>query len=135
MPCHILLMVGGVPTRLSLLPPLGGRLVYTLAYLAVGSLPWQHDSEAHAELKKPEMLKDASQLRRVLTESGVASAHEAGLHEATDALQALWAEVVRCRGDNNGRGASVDYDTCLAALRGVRGGEEEEVKAPFDWDI
>ena len=111
--------------------------MYTLAYLAVGSLPWQGESDADTELMKREVLRDSCQLRHMLTGSDVTSGRGDGdeLHDAADALQTLWAEVVRCRGGKNGLGASVDYDACLAALHGVRGGEEEEVKAPLNFDI
>ena len=102
-------------------------LVYTLAYLAAGGLPWEGLPEAEvAQLKK-----------RAMTE---------GCHVFTDpihsptvatALRTIWAEVTRCRGDGRGpvgspsRASNVDYGACMAALRSGVDGKED---VPYDWE-
>ena len=89
-------------------------LVYTLAYLAAGGLPWDDLPEPEvAELKKRAITEGS----HVFTDT---------IHSATvaTALQAMWVEVMRCRGDGRepvgspSRAANVDYDVCIAALRG-----------------
>ena len=89
-------------------------LVYCLAYLASGALPWERKPLARAAFMKRRMLAgadgcstlmDACEAQR-LTEDVHAT-------ETVEALQALWTEVVA--GQETG---AVDYDACLAALEG-----------------
>jgi len=95
-------------------------LVYTLAYLAVGQLPWTEASCATAAAMKRQLLADGCDA--LLDTCPLADVMMSGGHCADVAypLHALWAEVVRCHGHGHGhgRGASVDYDACFAALGG-----------------
>jgi len=132
-------MLKGTPTFASLAAHYSRRpmrpvddiesLVYTLAYLAAGGLPWEDlDEPSVAAMKKLAITEGC----RVFT---------GPIHSSTlaAALEAMWAEVMRCRGDGRepvgspSRAANVDYEICLAALRG---GVEEplHVDAPFDWE-
>jgi hypothetical protein len=86
-------------------------LAYVLAFLAAGSLPWQGQPDAVALSMKRELLTGRSAL-------------ECG--EAAAALQALWAEVMRCHA-----GASLDYEACMAAL----GGSDAEVDTFSEWSF
>ena len=92
-------------------------LVYCLAFLASGGLPWQHKRHAKALAMKRRMVTDGCEL---MTDSCAAERLTEDVHsrETADALQALWAEVVVC----HEAGDDVDYDACLAALRGAPGG-------------
>ena len=79
-------------------------LLYTLAYLAAGSLPWQgEDADAVASAKR-ELLVEGVGAVAALTDGVECPA-------AAAALRALYAEVVRAS-----RVGAVDYATCLAAL-------------------
>ena len=91
-------------------------LAYVLTYLAAGSLPWKRKSDAVALSMKQELLESTGARPEKLTKDVHCST-------AAPALQALWAEVRRCHGD----GTRVDYDACLAALRG--GASELEAEA------
>jgi serine/threonine protein kinase len=103
-------------------------LMYTLAYLAAGSLPWQGLPDSQV----------ASMKHRVLVE-GPWILSDGYLKwtspKVVAALHALWAEVMRCRGDGREEGRvpveSINYDACLAIMRG---GSEEMGEAPFDWE-
>ena len=110
-------------------------LVYCLAFLASGGLPWRHKRHAKVLAMKRRMVSEGCEL---MTDSCAAERLTEDVHsrETADALQALWAEVVA--GHETGDG--VDYDACLAALRGSgrSGGdggdaEEEEEELPYDW--
>eukprot|EP00908_Phaeocystis_cordata_P005307 Transcript_15786.p1 GENE.Transcript_15786~~Transcript_15786.p1 ORF type:complete len:350 (+),score=121.62 Transcript_15786:99-1148(+) len=107
-------------------------LVYTLAYLAAGELPWQDESDSFAASLKWKML--AYGCDEVLTDGGGSLAEYVHSAEVAGVLRALWAEVVRCRHDGSwwreGVNVDYDYDACLAALRGEEGG----VEAPLDWE-
>lgn len=97
-------------------------LVFTLAFLTKGSLPWQGKPDVAAFWK-----------RELLTSSDAAAKLTEGLECATAAaaLQELLAEVRRCHGDGTegSAGASLNYEACLAAL----GGETwEEAEAEND---
>jgi serine/threonine protein kinase len=107
-------------------------LVYTLAYLAVGGLPWQGESGFRAMAMKRRMLRDGC---GVLTDARYAASDlgaDPTPFQAIEALEALWAQVVRSNGESGveARGPNVDYDACLAALGG--GAEEEEAGIPID---
>ena len=86
-------------------------LAYTLAFLAAGRLPWHSQpADAMASTKRELLLASGSGTAAALTE-GV------GCAMATAALEALYAEVRRCQGEEEGgSSASVDYETCLAAF-------------------
>jgi len=99
-------------------------LVYTLAYLAAGRLPWDEALRAEAsaetaECSQPSLLS-ADIKRQLLTGSGTAVSLTADVECATAAaaLQALYAEVRCCQGERGEgtAGASIDYEACLAAL-------------------
>ena len=86
-------------------------LVYNLAYLATGSLPW-HDQPAElmAATKKKLLTSGGSAVTAALTD-GVDCATTAA------ALEALYEEVRRCHGERREGGSpSVDYDVCMAIL-------------------
>ncbi|EOD40345.1 hypothetical protein EMIHUDRAFT_222785 [Emiliania huxleyi CCMP1516] len=79
-------------------------LLYTLAYLAAGRLPWQgEDADAVASAKR-ELLVEGVGAVAALTDGVECPA-------AAAALRALHAEVVRAS-----RVGAVDYAICLAAL-------------------
>lgn len=87
-------------------------LVYTLAYLAAGSLPWHDQPAALMASTKRELLKSSSSTATALTD-GVDSATIAAT------IQALYEEVKRCQSERReGGSASVDYDACYAILGG-----------------
>lgn len=87
-------------------------LVYTLSYLAAGSLPWKGRPDSHTLSMKRELLMDGGVPAGLTGDVGCAA--------SVAALEALWAEVRRCNGSGHeGTGTSVDYDACLAALGGV----------------
>ena len=94
-------------------------LVYTLAFLAVGSLPWTDQSYSCAVRMKQQMLTDGS---GVLTDACPISdlMRDGHCPDVADALRMLWAEVVRGqgRGHGHGRDARIDYEACLATLGG-----------------
>ena len=80
-------------------------LVWGLAYLAAGSLPWQgEDADAVASAKR-ELLVEGVGAVAALTDGVECPA-------AAAALRALHAEVVRASREHG----AVDYATCLAAL-------------------
>ena len=93
-------------------------LLYTLAYLAAGRLPWEDQPfEALAATK-----------RQILSDGGTAAALTSDVECAATAaaLEALYAEIRRCQGHGERReqelqqddsAARVDYEACLAALR------------------
>ena len=87
-------------------------LVFTLAYLARGSLPWQGQPDLAATWK-PGLLET----------SDAAAELTAGIQCATTAaaLEALLAELRRCHADGSG----ISYDACLAALGGETWSEAE----------
>ncbi|KOO27480.1 hypothetical protein Ctob_004234 [Chrysochromulina tobinii] len=93
-----------------------------------GSLPWQGLPDSQV----------ASMKHRVLVE-GPWILSDGYLKwtspKVVAALHALWAEVMRCRGDGREEGRvpveSINYDACLAIMRG---GSEEMGEAPFDWE-
>ena len=90
-------------------------LAYTLTYLAAGSLRWQGRPDALVTSMKRELLMGSSSATPPQLTKDVRCA------TAAAALEALWAEVRRCNGDDGGEGsagASVDYEACLAALGG-----------------
>ena len=82
-------------------------LVYTLTYLAAGSLPWHGQPAALTTSIKREMLTSRSSVVAALTD-GV------DCPTCTQALQALYAEVRRCH--QSGSGAEIDYEACLAVF-------------------
>ena len=88
-------------------------LVYCLAYLASGTLPWERKPPRRAESLKRRMLTDGCS---TLTDSCTAERLTEDVHaaETVEALQALWTEVVA--GHENG--GQVDYAACEAALSG-----------------
>ena len=88
-------------------------LVYMLAYLASGTLPWERKPPRRAESLKRRMLTDGCS---TLTDSCTAERLTEDVHaaETVEALQALWTEVVA--GHENG--GQVDYAACEAALSG-----------------
>jgi len=90
-------------------------LVYTLTYLAAGSLPWQGQPAELAASMKQELLTGSDSAAATQLTRDVRCA------TAAMALQALWLEVRRCHGDDEGEGsagADVDYEACVAALSG-----------------
>lgn len=84
-------------------------LVYTLAFLAAGRLPWHGQPAELVMSTKRELLLMSSSS----SAAGAALTDDVGCASVAAALQALYAEVRRCRG---GEGGSVDYEACLAAL-------------------
>ena len=84
-------------------------LVYCLAYLASGSLPWMHKRVSRAAFMKRKMLLDGCCASLV---------EDVPAQRAAEALQALWAEVVRSRQQRAGREVRtvIDYDACFAAF-------------------
>jgi len=86
-------------------------LVYCLAFLAAGHLPWERKPHSRALFWKRKMVTDGCE---VLTDSCAAERLTEEIHstEAAMALQALWAQVVEC----HSTAAAVDYEACLAAL-------------------
>ena len=86
-------------------------LVYCLAYLAAGSLPWERKPPRRAAFMKRRMLTDGCS---TLLDSCAAERLTENVHAAAtvEALQAVWAEVQAAHED----GGSVDYDACLEAL-------------------
>ena len=125
-------MLKGTPTFASLAAHYSRRpmrpvddiesLVYTLAYLAVGGLPWE-------DLPEPDV---ASMKKAAITEGCHIFTDRIHSASLADALHAMWAEVMRCRGDGRepvgspSRAANVDYDACHAALM--------DFDVPYDWE-
>lgn len=105
-------------------------LVYTLAYLAVGTLPWTGEPFVDAARMKHQMLTDGCEL---LTDTCPIAEIVGDGHcpDVGHALEGLWAEVTRCqgRGHGHGRHALVDYDACLAALSCGCGAQEAAEEA------
>jgi len=104
-------------------------LVYTLAYLAAGGLPWQGQPCSCAASSKRAMLTHGCEQLVGAGEGGSLSAY---VHspELAEMLGALWEQVRRCHHDAS-RGANfVDYEACLAAL-----GAADEYDVPFDWEL
>ena len=94
-------------------------LVFTLAYLARGNLPWQGKPDV-AALWKRDLLASSDAATKLTSDLQCAT--------AAAALEALLAEVRRCH-DDGSEGASLSYEACLAAL----GGETwEEAEAESD---
>lgn len=87
-------------------------LVFTLAYLARGSLPWQGKPDL-AAVWKPGLLETSDAAAELTADIPCAT--------ATAALEALLAELRRCHAD----GAELSYDACLAALGGETWSEAE----------
>lgn len=97
-------------------------LVYTLAYLAAGTLPWEGQPDTIACSMKRQLLEgDGS--GRELTD-GVRC------EVAAAVLRKLWAEVTRCHGVEGSAAGTVDYQACFAALGG--GGTGADVDADAD---
>ena len=102
-------------------------LVFTLAYLARGSLPWQGKPDL-AAVWKPGLLAGGSRgcswAAELIADIPCAT--------ATAALEALLAELRRCHAD----GAELSYDACLAALGGETWSEAEaEADALSELDL
>ena len=97
-------------------------LVYTLTYLAAGSLPWRGKPEQVANQIKCELLAGSGEAARLWS-----LADHVHCAATVAALEDLWVELRRCHGGGRkgAAGASVDYDACLAAL----GGGSFEVEA------
>ncbi len=80
--------------------------------MAAGKLPWHGEPDELVPTIKRELLTSSSPAA-ALTES-------IDCPTAAAALQALFAEVRRCRGkrreDAGAESASVDYEACMAAL-------------------
>ena len=87
-------------------------LVFTLAYLTRGSLPWQGKPDLAAAWK-PGLLETSDAAAELTADIPCAT--------ATAALEALLAELRRCHAD----GAELSYDACLAALGGETWSEAE----------
>lgn len=94
-------------------------LVYCLAYLAAGSLPWERKPPRRAAFLKRRMLTDGCS---TLVDSCAAESLTDDVHaaETADALQALWQQVVAAYDEPP---SALDYDACLACL-GATAGEE-----------
>lgn len=91
-------------------------LVYALAYLAQGGLPWARKRPARAAALKRRMLAEGTAARA--SPRAVASARlTEGVHDAAtaQALHAVWQQVAGAYEAPPGR-RHVDYDACLAAL-------------------
>ena len=88
-------------------------LVFTLAFLASGSLPWDQRRPEKAASMKRRLHSDGCEVlgewcaTHMLTEEVQSTA-------VANALQALWAEVTACRA--GGETGSVDYGACAVAL-------------------
>jgi serine/threonine protein kinase len=82
-------------------------LVYTLTYLAAGSLPWHGQPAALTTSIKRGLLTSRGSTVAALTD-GV------DCPTCTQALQALYAEVRRCH--QSCSGAEIDYEACLAVF-------------------
>lgn len=88
-------------------------LVYTLTYLATGTLPWQgKPDEVCASMKRELYTRDDAT-------DGLRHFDAIACETAAEALRALSAEVRRC----HDRGGEVDYEACLRALGGSSDGE------------
>lgn len=82
-------------------------LVYTLTYLAAGSLPWHGQPAALTTSIKRGLLTSRGSTVAALTDS-------VDCPTCTQALQALYAEVRRCH--QSCSGAEIDYEACLAVF-------------------
>lgn len=82
-------------------------LVYTLTYLAAGSLPWHGQPAALTTSIKRGLLTSRGSTVAALTKS-------VDCPTCTQALQALYAEVRRCH--QSCSGAEIDYEACLAVF-------------------
>lgn len=89
-------------------------LVYCLAYLAAGSLPWERKPAARAASIKRRMLTDGCSTLVDGCTADRLTEHTCA-HEAAEALQLLWLQVVTAHGADDGR---VDYAACWEALCG-----------------
>jgi len=100
-------------------------LVFTLAYLATGSLPWQGLLDMDVAYMKHQMMTDDCWLLTDWCEAvGDPRSRELGA-----ALRAMWAEVLRHRELDHAAGvASIDYDGYLALLGG--GPEDDQCATP-----
>ena len=87
-------------------------LVFTLAYLAKGSLPWQGKPDCAATWK-PGLLETIDAATELTADIQCAT--------TAAALQALLAELRRCHAD----GSDLSYEACLAALGGETWSEAE----------
>ena len=89
-------------------------LVYCLAYLAAGTLPWERKTPERAAFLKRKMLTDGCS---TLVDSCAADRLTEDVHAAAtvDALQGVWLEVVA----SHETGGDVDYEACLEALKPV----------------
>ena len=88
-------------------------LVYCLAYLAAGTLPWERKPARRAAFIKRKMLSDGCS---TLLDSCASERLTEDVHarETADALQFLWQEVVAAQEP----GTELDYEACLAHLSG-----------------
>ncbi|KAL1507761.1 hypothetical protein AB1Y20_007371 [Prymnesium parvum] len=100
-------------------------LVYSLAFVASGYLPWKQKRHSQTLFMKQRMMTDGCE---VLTDSCAAHGLTEEIHSSSvaEAIQALWAEVVACQETR----AGVDYEKCIAAL----GGPSSET-VPFEWEL
>lgn len=126
-------------------------LVYLLAFLGSGSLPWAHCARDLAFQHGPTSLT-ASLKREAMFGGCTASRSEHCLDECSvdrrvnceitqlertvcskemaNVLRGLWRQVLARQQD---RRATVDYDACRAAL--TRTGNNVAEDVPFDWDL
>mmetsp|Transcript_18439 Transcript_18439/g.47270 ORF Transcript_18439/g.47270 Transcript_18439/m.47270 type:complete len:595 (-) Transcript_18439:172-1956(-) len=88
-------------------------LVYTLACLSAGKLPWSHRAGSSATSMKREMMERGATIAELTDHLECVTTRAA--------LEALWTEVRSSQSD----GSSINYEACLAAL----GGESFEVEA------
>ena len=99
-------------------------LVYMLADLAAGRLPWQAEQQGRSAVQmKRTMVSERS--IEALFEGAAAESPSEGREDVASSLQAVWALVVAC----HETGAAVDYDACLNALGG---GAEEDDQASLE---
>lgn len=87
-------------------------LVYCLAYLASGRLPWERKPASRAAFMKRRMLTDGCS---TLMDSCEVDRLTEDVHaaETAEALQLVWSEVVAA---HEAQAAAVDYDACLRAF-------------------
>ena len=105
-------------------------LVYCLAFLASGGLPWQHKPHSRALFIKRRMLTDGCE---VMTDSCAAHdlTEEVQSDETAGALQALWAIVVEA----HETGEELDYGACRQALGGPAWDGEGAMEEPrYAWE-
>lgn len=88
-------------------------LVYTLAFLAAGTLPWERKPPKRAAFLKRKMLADGCSTLVDSCAADVWLTDDVHAAETVEALQALWHEVVSAY---DAPPSALDYDACLAAL-------------------